>query len=374
METTWRGRSAWLEAVAMATVMGSCGSHRTTSSNQQTPQGPSQRTYEAPATAAHEICIISAGAPTTVAIFDAMQDGDGPPLRTLTLQDLTMSIGGVGYDREAGEIFVSAATSSLYGCFVTYGAVFAYPSNAYGQALPRRVLSGPHTGLSGPSGIVVDDVHDELIVTNPAMTSITTYPRTASGDFPPARTIGSPGNVDYSPCVADGGASFGPLDFDQAADDLIVVGHFGSFVKDYSLVLAYPRTATGIPAASAVIGGGPFGNWEPLIAAIDQATDDRWMIGVGDYPNHNSYWIAIFPQAASGNAQPSKEIAGAATGLVAPRSLTIDPVRREVFVANTANNSITVYPLSASGNIPPIRKIAGAATGLNQPSVVAICR
>ena len=56
---------------------------------------------------------------------------------------------------------------------------------------PIRVLKGPKTGLSTPNDVFVDTKNDEIVVANFGNHSSTVYPRTASGDTPPTRTIRS---------------------------------------------------------------------------------------------------------------------------------------------------------------------------------------
>ena len=41
-----------------------------------------------------------------------------------------------------------------------------FPRTAQGNVAPTRVIQGPATGLSLPVGLVVDNVHDEIVVPN----------------------------------------------------------------------------------------------------------------------------------------------------------------------------------------------------------------
>ena len=54
---------------------------------------------------------------------------------------------------------------------------------------PTRILKGPRTQLKNPTGIFVDTVNDELVVSNMGNHRATVYARTAHGNTPPIRTI-----------------------------------------------------------------------------------------------------------------------------------------------------------------------------------------
>jgi hypothetical protein len=64
-------------------------------------------------------------------------------------------------------------------------------------------------------------------------------------------------------------------------------------------------------------------------------------------------------------------IKGASTGLSGPQGVAADPAGN-VFVANSAADSITEYANGASGNVAPIATISGSRTGLSGPTGLAI--
>jgi len=64
-----------------------------------------------------------------------------------------------------------------------------YFRTADGDVTPVRTLVGGLRGLSDPSGLSVDTVHNELFVANFSTPSVTVYSRTASGDTGPTRTL-----------------------------------------------------------------------------------------------------------------------------------------------------------------------------------------
>lgn len=71
-------------------------------------------------------------------------------------------------------------------------SILVYPGNANGNVSPLRIISGNSTGLSGPSGIVLDTGSDMIYVSNYSNDSITVYPRKAIGNFSPVMTFTRP--------------------------------------------------------------------------------------------------------------------------------------------------------------------------------------
>ena len=82
------------------------------------------------------------------------------------------------------EMFVTNAFSN---------SVTVYRRTATGDTAPKRKLVGDDTDLNSPSGVVVDEVNNELIVVNQAMPySVTVYPRVwlvQNENTAPLRTI-----------------------------------------------------------------------------------------------------------------------------------------------------------------------------------------
>ncbi len=76
--------------------------------------------------------------------------------------------------------------------------------------------------------------------------------------------------------------------------------------------------------------------------------------------------------SVSGSTAASRTVTGGLTTLNAPRGITVDMTRNQMYVANTAADAILVFnsTRSATGNIAPNRTIAGAATTLSDPSAL----
>ena len=80
----------------------------------------------------------------------------------------------------------------------------------------------------------------------------------------------------------------------------------------------------------------------------------------------------VFDLALSGDVPPTREIAGATTGLVLSFSTLVDSARREIYVADYGGDAIRVFPLDANGDVAPLREIAGNLTLLDSPIGMAI--
>jgi hypothetical protein len=89
--------------------------------------------------------------------------------------------------------------------------------------------------------------------------------------------------------------------------------------------------------------------------------------------NSNNASVTVYPPAAVGAVFPSRTVAGAATALVTPLSVTVDTVNNELYVVDFFGQAIRVYPLGANGNVAPIRTlINGVNSGLLQPRQVIV--
>ncbi len=234
--------------------------------------------------------------------------------------------------------------------------VSVFTRTASGNVAPLRTIVGPATGLTGPVGLAVDTVHNEVAVANggtgaPGTASITVYALAANGNASPIRTISGPSTSGLAGAFA--------LIIDTVNDELAVLTPNGGGV-----VTVYARTANGDVAPLRTISGAATQMDTPRGLALDVANGEFYVANFNDS-------VTVYPRTASGNAAPSRTLVGAATGLSAPRGLVVDNANNELIVANLFN-SITVYPRTASLNTAPLRTISGPATGLDTSYGVAL--
>ena len=285
-----------------------------------------------------------------VTVYALKANGNAAPLRTLAgnLTGLS-SPSGIAVDLVNDELLVTNKTQPY--------SVTVYPRTANGNVAPLRTVVGALTILSDPRGIAVDTVHSEFVVANRAGFSLTTYPRTGSGNRSEERRVGEECE-EASRCR---GSAY-------VANDEILVANNGNFVS------VFARTANGSVAPLRTISGSNTGfNTGPLGIAFDAAGGfDDIVVSTPFFGAQFQPALLFFPRTGSGNISPTRVIGGdpATTQLPSPNGLAA--ANSLIYVPNSGANSIAVHQSLLTGVAPPIRRIAGAATLLNNPQFVAV--
>ena len=124
---------------------------------------------------------------SSVTVYTRTATGNTAPIRTLAATAFAGFIDGIVVDTVNNELIVAGESGAIR-------SVNAYSRIASGNAAPIRTLAGAATGLTGPVALALDTVNDELEVANccAPTSSITVYPRAASGDTAPIRTLAGP--------------------------------------------------------------------------------------------------------------------------------------------------------------------------------------
>ena len=285
-----------------------------------------------------------------VTVYALKANGNAAPLRTLAgnLTGLS-SPSGIAVDLVNDELLVTNKTQPY--------SVTVYPRTANGNVAPLRTVVGALTILSDPRGIAVDTVHNEFVVANRAGFSLTTFARTANGNAAPLRTV-----------EATGGLSNPWGVIVDVANDEILVANNGNFVS------VFARTANGSVAPLRTISGSNTGfNTGPLGIAFDAAGGfDDIVVSTPFFGAQFQPALLFFPRTGSGNISPTRVIGGdtATTQLPSPNGLAA--ANSLIYVPNSGANSIAVHQSLLTGVAPPIRRIAGAATLLDNPQFVAV--
>jgi hypothetical protein len=267
------------------------------------------------------------------------------------------------------------------------GSVTAYAAGATGDAAPTLSLAGPNTGLSKPTGVLVD-VTGKVFVANAGNNSITEYAPEVNGNVAPTATIA--GNLTRLSQPQD-------LALD-ASGDLFVT-------NSNSSVTEYAAGATGNVAPKARIAGSATKLSSPHGIVVDSsgalrvtnnnATITTYLPGVHgnvaparrltinagaarpwglNFDPSGSLVVAdsaasrvdSFAATATGSAAPLRVLSGTPPALSGPVGLDLD-LAGDVFVANRASNSVSEYAPGSSGTATPLATIAGADTGLSAP-------
>jgi hypothetical protein len=338
-----------------------------------------------------EVCVSNND--STIEAFDALQDGDGPPLRSfgrLTKLDYPVA---VAVDAVHDEIVVANLSTR---------AITVYGRAASGVIAPLRRIAGPATGLNppmgvgAPYGIAVDPTNNEIWVS--VADWLLVFARTADGNVAPLRT--------FSVGPLDGGIDFRstPSIAVDAVHDEIVLASFGFFVGVYSrtatsgaaplrvlwdrstplyeaagvavdpvhdeilvagssggrgIVAAYSRTANGDSTPLRTFSGSSLGQK----IALDLAHDEILSLG--------GTAITVYPRTAVGSVAPSRTLSGLGTSSY-ELSMAVDATHGEIVVSDPTQNRVAVYARAATGNAAPLRILtAGQLSGVQTPYGIA---
>jgi len=238
------------------------------------------------------------------------------------------------------------------------GSITVYARTASGNVAPLRMIQGAATGFGGPRGVVVDLVHDELVVAD--LSSVKVFARTASGNVAPLRTLQGPATGLFD--------SVGVY-VDLVHDELVVTTDPSGIFS----VTVYPRTASGNVAPLRTLQGPATGLFIPRGVVVDLVHDELVVANGASSGGSGQGSVTVFARTASGNVAPLRTLQGPATGLGFLFGVVVDLVHDELIVTNVSfPGAVTVFARTASGNVAPLRTIAGSATALSGPTVTAL--
>ena len=279
-----------------------------------------------------EVCVADASE-NRVAVFDPTQNGDGSPLRWFGDVANLRSPSDVAIDDE--EIFVSNEASSSIG---------VYSRTATGNVAPARTIAGTLTKLSGPTHIVLDTTHGELIVVNRLPDSITVFASSASGNVAPLRVISGAATQLQWPWA---------LAVDPVHDEILVTNQTGDAVT------VYARTADGNVPPLRTISGTLTGITYPQGIAVDPGHGEVFVTNLRSYGVGSA--LLYFSRTASGNARPLRSISGTSSGLAYVGDISFDATNDELVILNqnasTGERSIDAFSRTAQGDVAPLRSI-----------------
>jgi len=136
--------------------------------------------------AIHDEIVVTSPLTQSILIFRGAANGEERPIRVIQgphTQILGTAGGGldkVSVDPVNNEILLPIAP----------GGILVFDREANGDVAPKRLLSGPDTQIRGMSPVVVDPVHNAMIVNSGGAMLI--FDRTASGNAKPKAVIRGP--------------------------------------------------------------------------------------------------------------------------------------------------------------------------------------
>jgi hypothetical protein len=248
------------------------------------------------------------------------------PARLLAGQKtlLSRTMHDIRYDAVHDEMLVTNPFAS---------AILVFRGSARGEEGPVRVIQGPKTTIEAPDRLEVDPVNNEILV--PEGNRLLVFSRTANGDVAPIRVLEGPdtGLVNAESVVVD------------PVRNLIVVGTQDRRAEaGGGALLIFNRTDKGNARPRAMIRGPRTG-----IIRINQMTvypARGWIIasmpGRGDQRDPEGVFVGVWSIDDNGDVAPRWKV-GPENGLRKPRGVAINPVNKELIVADMGLNSVLTY-------------------------------
>ncbi len=231
----------------------------------------------------------------------------------------------IRYDEVHDELLVSNPFAS---------AILVFRGAASGEEAPIRFIQGPKTTIVAPDRLEVDPVNNEILV--PEGNRILVFSRTANGDVAPIRILEGPDTalVNAESVVVD------------PVRNLIVVGTQDRRAEaGGGGLLIFNRTDQGNTRPRAVIRGPRTG-----IIRINQMAiypQKGWIIasmpGRGDQREPEGAFVGIWSIDDNGDVAPRWKIGGPMSALKKPRGVAINPANKEIIVADMALNWVLTY-------------------------------
>jgi DNA-binding beta-propeller fold protein YncE len=78
-------------------------------------------------------------------------------------------------------------------------SITVYAKDARGNARPLRTIRGPRTQMNWPTGIAIDEEHNEIYVANDGGNSVLVFDASAEGDAAPIRVVKGPASLVSNP-------------------------------------------------------------------------------------------------------------------------------------------------------------------------------
>lgn len=310
--------------------------------------------------------------PPAVLVFADDALGDTPPVRVIAGPHTGFTqISGITVDDEHQELYVSNWSPTAPN---PPHSVLVFALGASGDVAPLRMLvDGSNSQLGLPRRVAIDHVHDELILPRVAVSApdpfsgdgVQVYPRTASGDVAPLRSIVGRDTLFSNPF---------DIVLRSVSDEILSNSAFAGGVPVPGL-LGFPRTASGDVRPSRVVDG-PATHLDGFTnsLAYDDAADEIY----ADTGDNRGY--AVFPGTANGNVAPARMVGGPDSALHNLRGIAFDAAHQRVIVIDSANNfsapidaaALRVFERADDGDVPAIMTVGGPSTSMLTPVAIAL--
>ncbi len=300
------------------------------------------------------------------------------PLRVI--RDPYPSFSVVAMDVEHGEVVVG--DENQFQILVYDRLANTPPGAAFTE--PKRVISGPQTGIEFVCGLYVDQPSGDIYAIHADTAAVMqVFTREQQGDVRPARELHTGGDAR--------GRGFA---VDSENEELFIASQHNSAVAVWHKyaegdeppirLLQGDRTLLANPSGLALdkrndllfvanqgqVSSRSAEGADPELLASNRPLGTRLAVrGSGRFLPPS---INVYRRTASGDTPPLRVIQGPQTQLNWPAAIALDERTGELFVANDTGNSVLVFRADASGDVAPIRVLKGPDTGLDSPAGVFV--
>jgi DNA-binding beta-propeller fold protein YncE len=280
-------------------------------------------------------------------------------------------------------IYVDPGTGDIYAVNNdTVDKLVIFSRDKKGNVPPTRIINTPHTTY----GIAVDEDRQELFLTAQESSSVVAYRKLAAADEAPLRMlqgdktlladphgiaidsqrkllfISNFGNVSTKDKAHSSGEGFGvsnKANWPMARESAVP----GTGRSTGASITVYALDANGdVPPMRVIKGPKTQMSW-PTSMSLDPAKNDLYVA------NDTGDSILVFDAHAEGDAAPRRVIKGPKSKVKSPTGVYFDAVHNELWVANFGNHSASVYAANAAGDTPPLRVIRTAPPEAGVPNI-----
>jgi DNA-binding beta-propeller fold protein YncE len=285
----------------------------------------------------------------SITVYATTAVGDTPPIRTISGPHTGLNWPlSVTVDLTNGELYVA----DFFGEAIR---VFALMAN--GDVAPLRTLiNGTNSHLGQPRMVALDLVRNEIYVVS-INGAIRVFPRTASGDASPSRTIEGPQTRLDNPLT---------IALDLVHNE-ILVDSYSAGGDDVPGIVVFARTASGDASPLRTIAG-PLTQFGTFANIVDLDLTRNEIFAQGD----DGAGVLVFPRTASGNVAPIRNLTGPSTGLDWITGLLVDEPNSRIILTQGESNEILVFDRLATGDTRPLMRVLGPSTGLDAPWGLAV--
>ena len=261
---------------------------------------------------------------------------------------LSRTMHGIVYDASHDEIVVPVALAA---------AVLTFRGGATGAEAPLRIIQGPKTKLIRPHTVAVDELHSEIIVADTSSRSLLAFTRDANGDVPPKRIIQGPktGLLFIVGVAVD------------SIHDRIVAASASGIPGGKTGLFIFGRTDEGDVTPRGIIAGPRTGIIRPWQLAVNASLGHIFVAAINnenrppyvlEMPRREltpdvklpSPWmtgelgfVGVWNINDHGDVPPRAIIKGAASSLVHPAGVAIDPKDSEIFATDSVHNGLFTF-------------------------------